>query len=272
MPESGEAVWVYAVCREEESRQPDTVTGVAGEALRTVTNAGLAALVGTVPLDRFGEEALRRDLEDLDRVAEIARAHHRVAAAAAQMAPTIPTRLATVYRSDERVAEVLGARAAEFRTVLTRITGRQEWGVKAYARGSPDAAQSPGPPGEHPAPAGRGSGTAYLSRRRAQLSAAEQARRRIMEAALAVHSGLTAVAVLARRHQTQDPQLSGTNAWMVLNGAYLVDEEQTKAFAATVERLGGEHAEVRLELTGPWPPYSFAAPDDAAPDITAAAS
>jgi hypothetical protein len=46
---------------------------------------------------------------------------------------------------------------------------------------------------------------------------------------------------------------------MVLNGAYLLRRADSGAFAALVEELGRRHADVELELTGPWPPYHFVA-------------
>lgn len=45
---------------------------------------------------------------------------------------------------------------------------------------------------------------------------------------------------------------------MVLNGTYLVDDDRADEFAAVVEDLGKQFPGIRLELTGPWPPYSFA--------------
>jgi hypothetical protein len=41
-----------------------------------------------------------------------------------------------------------------------------------------------------------------------------------------------------------------------LRAAYLVDGDHIDAFAATVERVGREHA-IEVSCTGPWPPYSF---------------
>jgi hypothetical protein len=52
---------------------------------------------------------------------------------------------------------------------------------------------------------------------------------------------------------------------MVLNGAYLVPEGRAGEFADQVRALTERHPAVRLELTGPWPPYSFAGMDDAEP-------
>lgn len=75
---------------------------------------------------------------------------------------------------------------------------------------------------------------------------------------MAVHEALAGYAVAAHRHAAQDRRLSGAPTAMVLNGAYLVEPVAPGGFTALVAGLAGRHPEVRLELTGPWPAYSFA--------------
>jgi hypothetical protein len=45
---------------------------------------------------------------------------------------------------------------------------------------------------------------------------------------------------------------------MILNAAYLVADDRDGDFAAAVDSLAAGHPALRLEITGPWPPYSFA--------------
>jgi hypothetical protein len=52
--------------------------------------------------------------------------------------------------------------------------------------------------------------------------------------------------------------LSGTTAWTVLNGTYLVDRAMEDLFRETVAAINRTAGRIRLEVTGPWPPYSFA--------------
>ena len=44
---------------------------------------------------------------------------------------------------------------------------------------------------------------------------------------------------------------------IVLSAAYLVEVERWNEFTAQVEELGRESADLRFEVTGPWPPYDF---------------
>lgn len=260
MAVEGLGVWAYAVACSLDPGLLAGVTGVDGEPVHTVEDAGLIAIVDSVDLGGFGEEPLRRHLEDLDWLATTARAHDAVIDVVVGFGPAVPMRLATVYLHDGRVRELLTKREHAFRAALRRVTGRTEWGVKVYA--DPHALAGP----EHSARAeaesgARGPGTAYLLRRRAQLSAREAAEQRAAAHGQDTHDTLGRIAAASKRHPPQDPRLTGDQRWMVLNGAYLVDDQRTDEFAAAVAALGDEHQGVRLELTGPWPPYSFAGVD-----------
>ncbi|MEU8193006.1 GvpL/GvpF family gas vesicle protein [Microbispora amethystogenes] len=124
--------------------------GVRGGAVRPVARGGLVAHVSDVPLDEFGEEPLRRHLEDLDWLEGVARAHHAVVEALAGAGPTAPVRLVTVYTGEEQVRDLLDRRHDDFVEILAHVAGRREWGVKAYLRR--ETAQPATTPPERPAP------------------------------------------------------------------------------------------------------------------------
>lgn len=248
-------VWLYAVTRGVPQEKLTGLTGVAGEPLRTLEAAGLTAVVGSVSLGEFGEQPLRRNLEDLDWLDATARAHDAVVTAVVRCAPTIPLRLATVYLDDARICGLLTERRADFEAALRRVSGRTEWGVKAY--GDPATLTASATETQN-ATGGAGAGTAYLLRRRAELSAQEAVERRAAAHAEEIHAELLRHATAGRCHPATDPVLTGKRAWMVLNGTYLVDDDRVAEFAATVAALEDKLTGIHLELSGPWPPYSFA--------------
>jgi hypothetical protein len=250
-------LWVYAVVERIPEASLDQVVGVGDTQVRTVVAAGLTAIAEEVPLEEFGEAALRRNLEDLAWLEETARAHHRVIDAAAQQSPVVPMRLATVYSGDATVAAMLASRRDDFRSALGRTSRRQEWGVKAYASGRPAANPRQAHGGiEDAAPGGKGA--AYLRQRRDDLSAQQDARRELTASVELIHGALSRLAADSRLHPPQSPQLTGTSAQMLLNAAYLLDEPRSDDFSGAVAALAKNHPALRLEVTGPWPPYSFA--------------
>ncbi len=254
MSSDGDGVWLYAITAAESAGVVDGLSGVAGEQIRLVAGDGLAAVVGTVPLREFGEEPLRRHLEDLDWLATRARAHDAVVSAISRSAAVVPVTMATVYLDDERVRTVLAARRGEFLAALDRVTGRDELGVKAYAnpsvlasRDEPSAQDS----GE------RRSGTAYLMKRKRQLSSQESAYRVAAAEAERLHAALLKHADDGKRKPASDPSLSGRGNWTVLNGTYLVAKSEADDFRRAVAALQETTVGIELEITGPWPPYSF---------------
>ena len=99
-------------------------------------------------------------------------------------------------------------------------------------------------------------GRAYLERRRAERDDAERRHDRVLEEADAVHERLTRLAVASRRYPPQDPRLTGFRDEMVLNAAYLLPEGGEAELRRVTQEPPG--TVIRMELTGPWAPYSFA--------------
>ncbi|MFE5870907.1 GvpL/GvpF family gas vesicle protein [Streptomyces roseifaciens] len=263
-----ELLYAYAVLRDTGAAgsRLETVTGVAGEPVRAVREGDLVVLVGPVPAAEFDEKGLRERLEDLAWLEHVARGHQRVVDAASAGAPCVlPLRLATVYRDEAGVRRMLTSRHAAFGAALDRLEGRAEWGVKihtvAEGAGGPPAAPPPGPPSRaRPrAPRAATSGRDYLRQRAAERQAREEEWRHVDEAARGIHAALATLAEETRRYPPQNPRLTGHPGRNVLNAAYLVPRERGPAFTAAVAALAGRAPRdgLRVELTGPWAPYSF---------------
>jgi hypothetical protein len=253
---SDSGIWLYAVTDGTAPIPDASLTGVGGGQLHLVADGRLTAVAEMVSLAEFGEVALRRNLEDLTWLESMARAHHRVIEAAARQVPLVPLRLATVYRDDGRVQAMLAQHGAQFADALRRTASRAEWGVKAFA--AEPAAAHVGTVGvdESQGPSAPGTGAAYLRRRRDELSANRRRKQETLESARRVHADLVRLAADARLHPPQSPQLTGGTSAMVLNAAYLVDDHRAAEFGQAVDDLRARLS-LRLELTGPWPAYSF---------------
>ncbi len=167
------AVWLYAVIGGEVADdRTGELTGVDGERVRHLDGGDLSAIVGTVHLDEFGEEALRRNLENLDWLSVTARAHDAVISAIAPSGPSSRCvwRPSTSTMNASRSCS--NTRRQDFLAALDLVTGRDELGVKAYG----DLAALAAGGSSVPQPAGeKRSGTAYLMKRKQQLTAHEKA-------------------------------------------------------------------------------------------------
>lgn len=253
MADTGTGRYLYAITRGVSGAALTGTGGLAEGALETVEHRGLVAVVSTVRLDEFGEEGLRRNLEDLAWLEKVARGHDAVVQAVAGLGPTAPLRLATICLDDDGVRARLDEWHDALTEVLDRVQGRMEWSVKTYARGGSAEPASATSPVE-----GQGAGVAYLQRKRESTQRRMQAEERAHQVAEEIHAALGRHSVASRRLPAQDPRLTGHEGVMTLNGAYLVPVDESDAFAATLRALTEQHPEAHLEAGGPWPPYSFA--------------
>jgi hypothetical protein len=240
-------VYVYAILR----RTPGAVAaatdlrGVAGDPIHLVEPTDpaspLAFAVGHVPAADYGEAPLKAHLDDLDWMESTVRSHHAVVAAlVARGDAVLPLRLATVYPDEHHARQALDTRRAYFLSLLDRLTGHVELGVKIYA--APDITPpEPDTDAGQAAPTGLGVGRAYLAIRRRRQRRNEEAWRTVAQAAA---------------HLTRT---AGTN---VGNDAYLVPADRVDAFRTGVLAAAEGIPGLRVEVTGPWAPYSFALQPD----------
>ncbi|QSB15191.1 GvpL/GvpF family gas vesicle protein [Natronosporangium hydrolyticum] len=253
---SDQASWVYAVLPGETSALPTGLTGVMAEPPRLVRDSGLAAVVGSVPAAEVTEARLAERLADADWLEQVVRAHHEVVSTCFARQPTVPFRLATVYHNDGRVAELLRDQSARLREALDTVTGRAEWGVQASpVAPDPGDEAGPGDDGAHP-PAER-SGTEYLLHRRARRARQQQARADAAVAAQQLDAALLPFAMAIHRSPPPTRSPDGQPEPVVLNSAYLVDDDHAKEFADTVHSAVAGLPQLRVRMTGPWPAYSF---------------
>jgi Gas vesicle synthesis protein GvpL/GvpF len=267
-PVTGDALWTYGVVR-ADAALPAGLAGVHDRPVERVQAAGLAALTSRVPLSEFGAEPLRRNLNDLDWLERVARGHEGVLERALGATTVVPLRLCTIYEDEERVRTMLERERATLLEALQALDGRQEWGVKVLvdrARLEERArAQSQEAAALEAELSDRSEAGAYMLRRRLERHVREEADALAAEVAERVHARLQDWATDAVTRPPQNRELSGHQGDMLLNGAYLVEAERVEGLRALVAELGERHRPlgVRIELTGPWPPYNFVPHGDA---------
>jgi hypothetical protein len=246
--------YLFAVARGLDAHLLGDVSGLRDAAIQVLEHRGLQAVTCSVDLAEFGEEALRRNLESLPWLEDVARAHDDVVQATALRATTAPMRLVTICTDEASVRARLDEWYDGLQTALDRVEGCHEWSVKAFAALAPES--------DDDEPASKAtSGAAYLARKRARASDKRAAADEAAQVADVVHQELGRRARAMRRLAPQDPRLTGFPGTMILNGAYLVDDDSRDTFRSAAEELARRYPDAGIDIRGPWPPYSFATLD-----------
>ncbi|MFE6710893.1 GvpL/GvpF family gas vesicle protein [Streptomyces sp. NPDC057695] len=220
----------------------------------------LAFVVSRVAADEFDERTLKARFEDMEWLEGIARAHHEVVQSLSRAGAVLPLRLATLYQDDRSAREALAVQRALFAARIALLRDRSEWGVKLYIGPTEPTEPAEGRTAEPRGSAGTASpGKAYLRHRRAQHHAREDHYRNAQEAAQRIDTLVSRFGTHRVRHPAQRGALAGPEE-NVLNDAYLVPDDLTEDFRAALAAVATDLDGVRVEVTGPWAPYSFAMP------------
>lgn len=246
-------ICAYAICPADAPALPPPERGLGGTRLTAVRSDGLAAVCSR-----------HRTLRPRPTPAQVL-VHERVVEAVMARSPVLPFRFGTVLPDADRLAAVLDERRDELLRALTHVRGRVELAVRALPRepaAAAGGAVAPRPraagarPAPGPAPAAGSARPAPSSptRGRDHLLARVERQRAVERVAAALHGPLAALAVdSAVRERPAPPAL--------FVGAYLVDAAAADRFRARAAALAGDDALAGAEVvvTGPLPPYDFAA-------------
>jgi hypothetical protein len=223
----------------------------------------IQAIVSKVSLREFGQKELKANLEDMKWLEAKVRVHQSILETVLASHTLIPMRFCTIYQSESRVQEMLAQNYDAFMNALSWLEGKQEWGVKVYCNGK-TLAQRVGEISDRVKELKaereqKSSGAAYFLKKKMDEAIAEEMERVSDEYAQHSHDSLSSHAEEAIINALQSKDLTGRKEAAILNGAYLVAEEQLAAFRTELESLAEEHSDLGFiyEMTGPWPPYNF---------------
>jgi hypothetical protein len=274
-PEAGYGYYVYGVAA-NNGYQPIEELSLAGIdpafPVWGLPHRSLQAVVSRVSLQEFGQEALEANLEDLHWLEAKVRVHEEILDAVSSDRSLVPTRFGTIYREEASVRAMLDRHGARLAAALAQLEDKQEWGVKLYC----DAgclAETVGQVSDRVRElqaeiAAKSEGVAYFVKKKLERMVAEEVERVSNDVAQCSHDRLACRADETVTNRIQGKELTGRTEAMVLNDAYLVAKDRLAAFGAEVDSLMEEYGDLGFsyEVTGPWPPYNFAAIDLAESD------
>lgn len=262
-PASAEACgwYVYGIVNDPGSEVLDT--GISGaDAPQLIRQGDLAAIAAPVPLAEYEAEALRPRLRDPVWLEAAVRRHHDVVSRIHSAHIILPAKFGSVYTSVDDVRHALERGHAELHERLAALTDCDEWGVRLYATSHQAldrmAARDEPLDRLEQDMATASPGRAYFLRRKLHEARAQATERGLTELTRAAHERLAAHAVASELTASERPNASAADEEIeILHAAYLVPRSRLSAFVAELEDLASGP---RDEWSGPWPPYSFAAP------------
>lgn len=227
-------------------------------------------MVSEVDIDQFQSQvkqlvsALGKTTGTLQLGAEeVLQAHEDVVEALMKETTIVPFKFGTILRDEQAATKLLQDEAETFKKLLTKFTGRAEWGLKVYvdkqALMKHVVQAEPRFRSLEEQRAKLSRGAAYLLGKKMEEEVKNHVAALLAQVTEEIFQDLGKDAFEAKLNNTWQQKVTGKNKEMILNAAYLVEREKVadlrqrgKSFMEKYEFMGLE-----AEFSGPWPPYNF---------------
>jgi Gas vesicle synthesis protein GvpL/GvpF len=216
-------IYAYAICDQAVADPPPDGVGLSGARLRAVKSDGLGAVYSR-HRTRFGRPSMKLVLK-----------HQRVVEQVMTSGPVLPLRFGMQLESERQLVRELVERREELLCALDRVRGHVELGVRVIPRRDRETNDEPETL----------SGRDYLLAR-----VGDHAHSRILQREL--HAPLARLATAEVLRTRAAPPA-------IMVAAYLVDAAAVAEFRRRAKELSERQTNAHVLVTGPWPPYSFAA-------------
>ncbi len=236
-----------------------------GSEARPISFKDIEAVVSEVDLSKFNAKTIKEKLqEDAKWTEKNVKRHHEVIAEANKTSVVIPMKFGMLYKTKKNLETMLAKYYGKFKKLLTRLAGKQEWGVKIYLEYEKfleffkkenkevkkmEESKSAMPEGAQ----------WYADKKIDELIAKEsegeieKRLQRIVER-LEDCCEQTALCDLLPKEAT-----AGMKKDNIFNAACLIDSGKLDCFKKMLQEARKECDQIgaALVVTGPWPPYNF---------------
>jgi hypothetical protein len=265
---------LYLYCLARLSRLPPLPLegqGVDGQSpLEVASFQDLAAVWSPVPVEDFcGPEAEER-LRDLTWIGPRVIRHQEVVAGVMRHSPVLPVRFGTIFASRANLEKVLQRHSDTIAGFLEHFTDQEEWAVKGMLDrpGAREKLFSLKLAREAERLTALSPGKRYVEEQRLRAACDQELPRWLQKVCREVWTDLRDYAAQVQERRLLSRKTTGSDQDMVWNWALLIPRPAVGGFKTLIREVNAQCAQhgLRLEVTGPWPPYSFCPALDMEPE------
>ena len=236
------ALYLYGISRSAGS-SPAKITNVGIDGIHAVepfSHEDLVCWVSPIDGAAFSEE-ISRNRENLEWLALHSVRHQQVVAEIAARYTIVPARFGTVFSGKRALLTNVEGRKSALEKVFKRITDADEWGVKVFSERQAVAETRPE---AH-------SGKEYLQQKAARL-------KRRPDSDDPGLREFTAELEKVALDAAPSGKISGVQPDLLWQATFLVPRSRRRQWDKTLKDFVKKWDRTRrIEVNGPWPPYSF---------------
>jgi hypothetical protein len=263
-------LYLYCIRKKTENTIDFCARGIdRKKGIFTIIHRELEAVVSRVESEEFASrETARNTIEDVNWIKEKAIIHEEVIEEAMKegnrLTSVIPMRFGIIFKDKTHLIEALDKDYAGFKKILNKIRGKQEWSVKAYMFDRKKLEQAIKENSyqlkqKEEEMADMSEGMAYFMEEELKEAISGEINRTLDDLTGYVIEELKEVAEESVKTKILDSAITGKAEKMVINTAFLVQEDKIDKFKENLENIDDDLKKkgIYLEYSGPWPPFNF---------------
>ena len=227
-----------------------------------VAHNGLAVIYDHVSEDEFGQEVISEHLKNMEWVNEKVMIHQNKLEEIAQTQTVVPLKFGSIFKTEESIKQMLKERNDQFKGLLEKFEGKKEYGIKLFYQQDQlnswlDAHSELQSTNRQMASVSDGS--AFLLKKKKEELQKKLNKELLNETRQNVYQFISSIAQDILVSKEVDQSLSGRPEKNFLNLALLIDADSLRSLKEFVQKEADALSEkgMLMELSGPWPPYSF---------------
>ncbi|MCK9422957.1 MAG: GvpL/GvpF family gas vesicle protein [Bacteroidales bacterium] len=252
-------IYVYCI----SNSPPDLRKNNALEGLKCITFQGFYTVVKLVSYSEFSEENLKKNLSDITWLEFNARAHVRIISLLMEDCTVIPFKFGTIYHTQDSLKKFITDYSDSFIENFLIIQGKEEWSVKIYCDRRTlceriDELSEEAATLEKEIMASA-PGKAFLLRRKKADLIENELNKLTKSYGQEYYNEINKMSENTTLNNLLPKELTGREDTMILNSAFLVRKDKAVDFVTTISFLRKKYPDLGfdIEMTGPWPPFSF---------------
>lgn len=229
--------------------------------LEIITLEDLIAVVSQVPLEEFGEESLKENIQNIKWLEKYIRAYDEITRKLFSQTTFIPVRFGTIYLTKDRVKESIKDSKEQIIKLIEHLKGKVELGVKFFFDRKKLEEELLTTDLEvndlYKKMQGETPGKAHFLKKKLETLLNKKVKIWSDEIIGIIFESLKSSSISIQLLSLQPKE---GNLQMFLNVACLIPNEKLEWFKKQVNVLTTQEKlkSINCEITGPWPPYSFA--------------
>ena len=231
--------------------------------LKSIVSGEFHVVVKYVSSLEFSEENFKRNLSDTEWLETNSREHVEVINILMDQNTAIPFKFGTIFTAEESLIKYITDYSDSFFESFRHIEGREEWSVKIYCDRKSLVKQIDELSEETAALEKQimdsSPGKAFLLRRKKSELVENEMDRISKHYGHNYFESFKTLSISTNLNNLLPKEFTGREDSMILNAAFLVNKNNVNEFKNTVETLRkkDENSGFFIEITGPWPPFSF---------------